>query len=374
MTTTDTQDTQEKKTWSTRWKNLRAAAGNIPRSFGLVWEANRKGTLAMALITIFSASLPAAQAWVGKLIVDQVLQAIDAGLEPMIGLQAALPLLIVEFVLLMLSSLLNQGRNFLEHVLHLRLSHSINTSIMRKALSLDLNYFEDADFYDKLQNARREADRRALTIINTGFLAIQNIITLLSFAAILLAFNPLIALILFGATMPSFIAQTKYSGLYFRLLTWRAPEFRRMVYLEHLLTVDTSVKEIKLFGLGVPLLKRYEDIFWKYFREDADLAWRRSIVSVLWGILSTVSYYGAYAWIVWVTVQGSISLGDMILYISLFRQSQAIFQGLFYNLGQLYENGLFMDNLFTFLEQQPQMQQQVPQNLQGANSWELLQK
>ncbi len=355
MTTTDTQKTQEKKPWSTRWQNLRAAAGNIPRSFGLVWEANRKGTLAMALITLFSASLPAAQAWVGKLIVDQVLQAIEAGQEPMIGLQAVLPLLIVEFVLLMLSALLNQGRNFLEHTLHLRLSHSINTRIMRKALSLDLNYFEDADFYDKLQNARREADRRALTIINTGFLAIQNVITLLSFAVILLAFNPLIALLLFGATIPSFIAQTRYSSLYFRLLTWRAPEFRRMLYLEHLLTVDTTVKEIKLFGLGEPLLKRYENLFWEYYTEDERLARRRSLFSLLWGVLATGSYYGAYAWIVWITIGGSITPGDMIMYLTMFRQSQQIFQGLFYNLGQLYESGLFMDNLFTYLAQEPQM-------------------
>src|SRR5437773_63022 len=107
---------------------------------------------------------------------------------------------------------------------HSGLSGAPIGAVIRKALALDLQYFEDANFYDQLQNARREADFRALGIINGGFLVVQNIVTLLSFAVILLALNPLIALILFGATIPSFIAQGKYSSLYFRLLTWRAPE------------------------------------------------------------------------------------------------------------------------------------------------------
>jgi ATP-binding cassette subfamily B protein len=351
-----TPKTDQKPSWKTRKATIHKVLTNIPRSFSLVWEADKKGTLLMALVTLLSASLPVTQAWVGKLIVDAVVNAINTGLPPVDGLSAALPFLLIEFGLLTMSSFLNQGRNLLEHTLHLRLSHDITTRIIQKALVLDLNYFEDADFYDKLQNARREADRRALTIINTGFLAIQNVITLLSFAAMLLTFNPLIALLLFGATVPSFIAQTRYSSLYFRLLTWRAPEFRRMLYLEQILTIDTSVKEIKLFNLGEPLLKRYKTLFWEYYKEDEALARRRSIISVLWGILATSSYYGAYAWIVWITIGGSITIGDMILYLTLFRQSQHIFQGLFYNLGQLYESGLFMDNFFTFQQIEPQMQ------------------
>lgn len=310
----------------------------------------------MGIVTLLSAGLPAAQAWAGKLIVDTVVQSLADGTGPHRGLLAVMPFLLLEFGLLTLSSALNQGRTLLEHILHSRVAHAINATIMRQAQALDLSYFENAEFYDRLQNARREADRRALSIVNMGFLTIQNIVTLASFATILLAFNPLIALILFGATMPLFIAQTKYSNLYFRLLTWRAPEFRRMVYLEYLLTVDTTAKEIKLFGLGDPMLKRYQDLFWEFYLEDERLAKRRSLISTGWGLLGTFSYYGAYAWIVWVTVAGRITLGDMILYITLFRQSQAIFQGLFYNLGQLYESGLFMTNLFEFLDLKPQVE------------------
>src|SRR5690606_36907081 len=109
-----------------------------------------------------------------------------------------------------------------------------------------------------------------------------------------------------GATIPSFIAQNKYARLNFRLLTWRAPENRRMSYLEYLLTVDSSVKEVKLFGLGEPLFNRYQQLFRKFFEEDAALARRRSLISLLWGTVATMSYYGAYAWIVFRTVARTI--------------------------------------------------------------------
>lgn len=272
-----------------------------------------------------------------------------------VALRATLPYLLVEFVLLTTGAILNQVRTLNEHILNARLGNTINTAIIRKSLALDLHYFEDAQFYDKLQNARRESNWRAMSMIRTSFNLIENVITLGSFAIGLLAFSPLIALILFGATIPSFIVQTHYSKLTFRLLTWRAPEFRRMNYFEHLLTVDSSAKEIKLFGLGEPLLARYQEQFWKIANEDEALARRRSLISTLWGLLATVSYYAAYAWIVWQTVGGVITIGAMTFYLTLFRQSQGTFQGLFFNIGQLYESGLFLENLFSFLAITPQM-------------------
>jgi ATP-binding cassette subfamily B protein len=128
-----------------------------------------------------------------------------------------------------------------------------------------------------------------------------------------------------------------------------------MAYLEHLLTVDSSAKEVKLFGLGEPLLKRYQELFWKFYDEDTGLARRRSIISLLWGIFASLTYYGAYAWIVFQTLARAITIGDMTFYLTLFRQSQQTFQGLFFNTGQLYESGLFLDNLFGFLNIIPQM-------------------
>lgn len=354
--------------WRERWHNFLLSFQNIPQAFRLVWRADRVSTIAMAIVTLFMAILPASQAWVGKLIVDEVVNAITLGLTIEAGFWATLPWLALEFGLIVLGASLTQVRILLDHVLNSRLSHTINVSIMRKAQELDLHYFENADFYDKLQNARREADYRAMGTVDTSFAIAQNVITLASFATILLTFNPLIALILFGATIPSFIAQTHYSSLHFRLLTWRAPEFRQMNYLEYLLTVDTSAKEVKLFGLSEPLLRRYEDTFWKFYAEDVGLARRRSVVSLLWGLLGSVSYYGAYAWIIWLTIAQQITLGDMTLYIAVFRQSQLTFQGMFGSISRLYESGLFLGNLFSFLDLTPAMggatqMRQVPRPL-----------
>ncbi len=341
--------------WAERWQNIRAAFANIPRAFALVWRADRRGTVGLALVTLLTALLPAAQAYVGKLIVDSVVAAINTGMTIEAGIAATLPFVLFEFGLIIVGSVSTQVRLYLDHVLNSRMSHTINVAIMEKAQDLDLRFFEDSEFYDQLQNARREADYRAMTTVDTTFSIVQNLITLASFAVILLTFNPLIALLLFGATIPSFIAQSHYSSLYFRLLTWRAPEFRQMRYLEYLLTVDSSAKEVKLFGLSQPLLSRYQDTFWHFFHEDTTLARKRSSISVLWGLLSTVTYYGAYAWIIWQTIAQTITLGDMTLYITVFRQSQMTFQGLFRSFSQLYESGLFLGNLFDFLHLQPEM-------------------
>ncbi|NTU84105.1 MAG: ABC transporter ATP-binding protein [Chloroflexales bacterium] len=346
---------EESKTLAERWRAVSSAFRNVPKALALVWQSSRGATIVMAAVTISSGLLPVSQAWVAKLIVDSVVSGVTGGVGAEAALWATAPYLLVEFVLLTIGSILTQVRNLAEHILNARLGNTINTSIIRKSLALDLHFFEDAQFYDKLQNARRESSWRAMSIIRTSFNLVESAITLISFAVGLLAFSPLVALILFGATIPSFIVQTRYSKLTFRMLTWRAPEFRKMNYFEHLLTVDHSAKEIKLFGLGEPLLQRYQEQFWKIAHEDEALARRRSLISTLWGFLATASYYGAYAWIVWQTVSGTITIGAMTFYLTLFRQSQGTFQGLFFNTGQLYESGLFLENLFDFLALAPQM-------------------
>ncbi|HYN88772.1 MAG TPA: ABC transporter ATP-binding protein, partial [Ardenticatenaceae bacterium] len=338
-----------------RWQELVAAYANIPGAMRLVWQASPVAAAIMALITVMMAFLPPAQAWVGKLIVDRVVALMEIGANPAAGLRLTLPLLALEFLFLLMGSVGNQVRSLSEHIVNSKLTNHINGLIIRKALALDLSYFEDADFYDKLQNARKEADWRALRIVVQSFALLQSTLTLASYAVLLLRFSPWLAVVLFGATIPSFLAQNKYAHITFRMLTWRAPEHRRMTYLEHLLTVDSYAKEVKLFGIGEPLLSRYQTLFMKFFHEDLALARRRSVISVFWGIVATMSFYGAYAWIVLRAIGRTITLGDMTLYLSVFRQSQGTFQALLYGLNELYSNSLFMSNLFAFLALEPRM-------------------
>jgi ATP-binding cassette subfamily B protein len=340
--------------WAARQKADQALV-NVRRAFGEVWQAHKPSALAMALCTVVGAFIPATQAWVGKLIVDGVVNAVrtQAGAEA--GLRAVLPYLLIELALVVTQAAIAQGRRLAEHILHSHINLSLNTRLVRKALSLDLTYFENAEYYDKLENARREADWRSLRIVNGGFYVIQNTVTLLSYGALLMRFSPLLALILFAATIPAFIAQNKFAELSFRVLSWRAPESRKLQYLEYLLTDYHAAKEIKLFGLGEPLLARYIELFWRFLREDQEIAQKRSWASLGWGLLATLSYYGSYAWIVWRAVGATITLGDMTMYLGIFRGSQSTFSHIFDNLNQIYENSLFLNNLFAFLELPPRM-------------------
>lgn len=344
------------RSWSERWNDVRTAFRNIPGAVLLVWKAHRWGTIALGVLSLLSAALPVSQAWIGKLIVDVIVGTISEQSPASEGLHALVPLLLTGFVLITISAIIQQSYRLLEHVIESHLVHSINEAIIHKALALDMRYFDDAEFYNKLQNARREADSRAVAIVKALFTFLQGVVILGSFAAILLMLSPLVVLVLVGATLPTFIAQAHYGGLYFRLLLWRTPEFRRMQYLEYLLTVDTNAKEIKLFGLGEPLLKRYQEMFWSFFREDVSLARQRSKVSILWGMLSNASFYATYAWIAWKAMSGAITAGDLTLYLTMFLQTQSTFRSLLAEIGHLYESGLFMENLFGYLRLEPQTQ------------------
>ncbi|HEY0601402.1 MAG TPA: ABC transporter ATP-binding protein [Herpetosiphonaceae bacterium] len=330
-------------------RDLRSAFKTIPQAFKLVWRAHRQGTIAMAVVTLVAAFLPALQAWIGKMIVDSVIQAVNTGLAVEQGLRLALPYLLIEFVIITVGAVVREVRALYQRILTSRLKHEMSGSIVRQSLGLDLHYFENAKYYDQLQNARQEVGFRAMTIMETSFMLVQHLITISSVIVILISFSPIIALILICATLPALAAQLRYGDMNYLLQTLRAPENRRMNYLEHLLTVDTSAKEVKLFGLGEPLLQRYEALFEKFYREDTALARWRGSRSLIWGLLATTSYYVAYAWIVWRTISGQITLGELTFYLALFRQSQMSLEQMFGTIGQIYESGRFMENLFSFL-------------------------
>jgi ATP-binding cassette subfamily B protein len=339
------------------------------RALDLLWVAHRGATAAMVALTLIAAVIPAAEAYVGKLIVDSVVAAISTQVAARDGIRLVLPYLLAEFVLIMGEAAISQVRTLTELILKAHYDHEISSRIIRKSLSLDLSHFENAEFHDRLQNVRREADFRTTRIINGSFDLLQSIIKLASYAVLLVRFSPWIALILFFTTIPSFLAQSRYSQLSFRLLNWRAPEARKQYYYETLLTNAESVKEIKIFGLGELLFQRYKAFFSKFLREDKGVARRQAFVAFAWGLLSTSSYYLSYAWIVLQAIARAITLGDMTLYVSIVRLSQHTFEELFNSVRSLYEQGLFINNLFLLLALETRMikvamPKSVPRKLQ----------
>lgn len=333
------------------WDALR----NTPEAFRLVWSASRSAALVEGGLTLVVAILPAAQAWAGKLIIDSIVSASQQGMQPVEGLRYVLPYLVLEFGLVLIGSLAGQVRNLSNRILQSQLTNHVNSLIINKAIGLDLQFFENPIFYDTLQNARRQADVSALNIVNSTLQMAQQFITLVSLVFLLLRFSPWLAAIVFLAAIPAFLSQSQYAERAFRAVSRRAPEARLLNYLETLLTGNDTVKEIKLFGLGKPLLKRYQELFTRFYLEDRAIAERRTIAGVGWGMLSTLVYYGSYAWIVLRTVAGLITLGDMTMFLAIFRQSQSSIRALLDSLNRLYESNLFLDNLMTYLNLEPQL-------------------
>ncbi len=353
-----------------KWQEIRHTFTHTPQAVRLVWETNHWATIGLGALTIGSALLPASQAWVGKLIVDSVVASIQKGADPE-RTQTVFLYLIFELILFLLSAAFNQSRRLIQQLIQLQLANRIRGEIIRKALTLDLAFFEHPEFYDRLQNARREGGYKPTELINDTFQIVQNSITMISFAVLLLRFSPWLVVILLATSIPAFISETRFSEQGFRLLTWRAPETRQINYLARLLTEDSAAKEIKLFNLGETLLARYMNLFDKFFQEDKALARKRAVAGFSLGLITTAGFYGSYAWIVLNTVQGKISLGDMTLYLGIFRQGQATFQAILSAIGSIYENNLFMANFFEFLGLKPQLgltagDQKLPVPLRGG--------
>ncbi len=324
------------------------------RALGLVWITNHRLTLTLALLTLAAGLLPAAVAWVGKLIVDSVvtqMNSVSAGAEPQYS--GVLQLVLLEGCIIALLSGAQRGINACQSLLRAELGQRVNEMILEKALTLDLSQFEDSEFYDKLQRARREASSRPLSLVMRSFALIQQLIALISFGVLIAQFSLWAMVLLVLAGLPAFIAEAKFSGDAFRLFRFRAPESRLQNYLEIVLAREDHAQEVKLFGLGDMLLDRYRAIFKKIYREDRALTLRRETWGLILTLVGTVALYGAYAWIVVAAVDTSITIGEMTMYLLLFRQGQAAVAAGLGSIGGMYEDNLYLTNLYEYLEQAP---------------------
>lgn len=319
------------------------------RAIQLVWTTSRTLTIILAVLTVMAGLLPAAIAYVGKLIVDGVVLAAQSGLES--DRLIALGYLGIEAILVALLAGSQRGLTVSQSLLRALLGQKVNVLILKKALTLDLIHFEDSEFYDKMTRARREASSRPLSLVSRTFSLVQDALSLITYGGLLLSFSLWAVIVLLLSAVPAFVAETRFAGEAFRLFRWRAPETREQTYLETLIAREDFAKEVQLYQLGSMLLERYHSIFTRLYGEDRDLTIRRGVWGYLLGLLSTVAFYLAYAWIVVEAIAGRISLGDMTMYLMVFRQGQTTFSGALTSIGGMYEDNLYLSNLYEFLEQ-----------------------
>jgi ATP-binding cassette subfamily B protein len=317
----------------------------------LVWTTNGRLTIALAVLTLIAGVLPAAMAYVGALIIDAVVAATRVAQDSgVVSMTRIFTLVAIEASIVAVMAGAQRGISLCKALLRAQLGQRVNVMILEKALTLELAQFEDSEFYDKLTRARREASSRPLSLVTRTFGLGQNIISLLSYGVLLVQFSPWAVLVLMIAGLPAFYAETRFSGDAFRLFRWRSPETRMQIYLESVIAREDNVKEVKLFGLGPLLLERYREIFRKLYKADRELAIRRDGWGFVLGLIGTAALYGAYAWIAVAAVAARITLGQMTMYLMLFRQGQSAVSAILSAIGGMYEDNLYLSTLYEYLE------------------------
>jgi ATP-binding cassette subfamily B protein len=333
------------------WSRVLGSFAHTPKTLGLVWRSSPRGLVCVAILTIASAALPIAIAWVGKLIVDAVVAAHAAapGSNRDLAFSRVVQWVLVELGLVISLGLLDRTMEVLRQLVGSRLGIDLNVTILKKALTLDLRHFEDPTFYDKLTRARREASSRPLSLVQENFAIARGLLTLGGYAVLLVRFSPWAVAGLLLAAVPAFIAEARFSGAAFRLRNRRSPEARRLNYLEYVMANDEHAKEVKLFGLGPLLLQRYRGLAESFFADDQKLAVQRAGWGFALSLIASAAFYCCYLVIALAAAAGRLSLGDMTLYIVAFRQGQSAFQSILTALGGMYEDNLYMSNLFEYL-------------------------
>jgi ATP-binding cassette subfamily B protein len=335
----------------------------------MVWETEPRYVVGILLLRIARALVPLAVLWIGKLIVDEVVLAITV-----VGAGGPIPwmrlgeLLALELGIALVGEGLSRLSALLESLLGDLFANRTSVELMRHSATLDLEQFENAEIYDKLERARRQTVGR-IGLFSLLLATIQDLITLATLAVALAVYVPWLLVLLAVAVLPSLLGETHFASLGYSLLYSWTPERRQLDYLRYIAASDVSAKELKLFGLSDFLVGRYDRLSREFYEANKALAVRRSLVSSLLAGVGTLGYYGAYAVIIYLTVTGYRSpaglftIGVLTFLAGSFRQSRDLIQRVLLSLSQIFEQSLYLDDLFSFLALQPRISP-----VQGARS------
>jgi len=324
------------------------------RVLGLVWSTSRLLTLALAIVTLLQSVVPAAQVWLA----GQLIQAVADGIavsgdarDPYINRVFVLAL--IQLGLLVAASLFQTVGNISQQLLQERLAIHVQMVVMRHANTLDLADFENAGYYDLLQQAQRESANRPVQMVAQVFNLARSLVTFATLFALLLGLGPIIAAATLIAPIPAFISGSRYGWWGFQQMRRQSPTRRLMTYLTTLLTTDEYAKEIKLFTLGDHFINRFDTVSQQYYRATRALLLRRYWIGFAWGALTTLVSSGTFLYVALLAVRGSVSLGQLTVFTGAATQVQGAFQGILGGLQGIYEHGLYLSTLYELLDRKP---------------------
>ena len=344
------------------WRKRLGALRNLPPFLKLVWRTSPTIVVSQSLLRVVRALLPVATLYVGKLIIDEVVLLVQAphalaGLRQWIasGLLHRIGLLIViEFGLAVLSDVLGRAVSLLDSLLSEQFSNETSLRLMEHAATLDLEDFEDSELQDRLERARRQAAGRS-SLMGQLFSQAQDVVTVVSFAAGLLIYAPWLIAFLAIALLPAFIGEAHFNAQSYSLNYARTPERRELDYVRQTGASVETAKEVKIFGLNAFLIDRYRTLATSFFEANRRIALRRAGWGSLLSAIGTIAYYVAYAYIVWRTLQRDFSIGDLTFLAGSFRRLRTLLENLLMGFSQVAGQALYLDDLFSFFEIQPEI-------------------
>ncbi|QDK82233.1 ABC transporter ATP-binding protein [Spirosoma sp. KCTC 42546] len=339
-------DTKDEVSWRERF----TALGNLPAFFKLVWGVSPALFLGNAALRLIRAAIPAATLYVGKLIIDQVVALSKHTSTD--DTQHIWWLVGAEFGLAILSTALGRAVALMDSLLGDLFANQTSIRLMEHAATLDLEQFEDATFYDKLERARRQTTGR--TVLLSGvFGQVQELISVGFLAAGLAVYNPWLLLLILVAVTPSFIGDNYFNQRSYSLSRSWTPERRELDYLRYIGASDETAKEVKIFGLSGFLIDRFKELSWGYYLKNRALAISRAGWGTLLTALGTAGYYGAYVWIVLRAVNGQITLGDLTFLAGSFRQVRGSLEGILLQFSSLTQEAIYLQDLFDYFAIKP---------------------
>jgi len=373
---------------------IRGTMSALPQVLQLVWRTSAPLTMGLAGATVLAGITPAATAYTAKLLINAVVRGIGVHVfhQPDVGsLGIPLPLglrwppltttgvivvlAVIQFGIFALNSLLSTVRNITQQLLQERMTLQVQLMVMERAAVLDLPFFEESASYDLLRRAQQDAATRPLMMVNSAFGLIQTVITFASMVALLIGVSWPLAVIALLSPVPAFIADTRYGWRGYNLARWASPIRRRMQYLTTLVTTDTFAKEVKLFGLGGYFIQRFRLLSSTYYERQRRLITARYLVGFLWSSITTLAGSVTYLYVALRAITGALTLGDLTLYTQAASSVQSSIQGILGGFTGMYENNLYLSNLFELMAtpariQAPAEPRPLPDPLRGEVRFE----
>ena len=322
---------------------------NLRRAIGLVWQSAPKWTSLSIILLVVQGLLPLVSLYLMKLLVDAVTAGIDTPNKTAAFSQVLL-LVSIAGIATLLSDLCRSLGSYASEAQSQEVTDYVNDRLHAKSIEVDLEYYENAQYYDAFHRAQQEATYRPSRILTSAVQLSQNAISLVAVAALLISLHWGIAAVLFAAAIPGLLVRLKHAGkLYRQQRGWTGLE-RIAYYFHSMLTRDSYAKEVRLFELGEVFRKRYRNLRQQIRKEKLSLATQRSITEFTTQAGGTVAVFWACGFIAYQTLEGVITLGGLVMYYQAFQRGQGFLREMLSSLASLYENSLFLSNLYEFLD------------------------